>query len=243
MKQCREINLAHSVVRHPQLAGDIARFFRDSLRMSFIERSFKIEQMDKHLGHRIEKAARFRRALFRHPLQIFLIVPIGVFEAPLIQCAIDGDQDLVQVERLDNVIIGPKAHALDGRARVVDRRDHEHHDFGISFFDVLKKLRSLLAGHPDIQKRNIETLRGKHCERGFGVAHGDTFIAGIFQSRFQNFLNINLIVYDQNLCFVLAHRVPGDHVSVSNAAAHTFISAFIPRKHAKYSKGLGAGCE
>src|SRR4029079_10695055 len=77
---------------------------------------------------------------------------------------------LVDVERLDQVAVGPQAQRLDAHLAVVDAGDHEHGDVGVAVADGGEQLHARHARHVDVGDHQVDGgVARQLLERALGV--------------------------------------------------------------------------
>ncbi len=86
-------------------------------------------------------------------------------EPPLLQPLADGEQHLLVLERLGDVVERPLAHGLDG---ALDRRvggDDHHHQVGVVLADLPQHLQAVHAGEHEVEQDQVDLLALQHGER------------------------------------------------------------------------------
>ncbi|OQC18195.1 MAG: hypothetical protein BWX71_02868 [Deltaproteobacteria bacterium ADurb.Bin072] len=89
-----------------------------------------------------------------------LLLQEGVlfFQCPQVQGVVDGDDDLVEVERFFDEVQRTEAGGADGRLDgSMARHDDDREGIPVAL-DLLKGLQAVLAGHPDIEEQEVHVL-------------------------------------------------------------------------------------
>ena len=84
----------------------------------------------------------------------------------------DHAPQLVQVERLEQVIVGALLHRLDGRVRRLGQGDEDDRDAGVDLADLLVDLQSGLVGQAQVEQNNVGRL-GPDAFQTSGAGRGN----------------------------------------------------------------------
>src|SRR5213594_4002376 len=111
---------------------------------------------------------------------------------------------LVQVQRLDEVVVGPRLQRLDRR---LDHRVAGHHDDlerRIVPLDLVEHLQAVHLGHPDVDQRGVEDLMADQPDRLAPARRQGDVVAPAAQRLAQELADIDVVVDDQDAWVV--HR-------------------------------------
>ena len=75
-----------------------------------------------------------------------------------IQSAPQGGQEMFLFDRLDHVVEGSRAHALDGHIDLVDAGGDNHRQFRVALHDDRQHIPARHARHVEIQDHGIELM-------------------------------------------------------------------------------------
>src|SRR2546422_7468339 len=118
-------------------------------------------------------------------------------EAPLDELAHQRLQ-LLQVQRLDQVIVGA---GLEGLHRGRDQRIARHHDDferRVVALDLLEELEAVLAGEPDIQQRHVEEPALEERQRLGAVAGRRDVVLPPGQSLDQEVAKVAIVLHHEH---------------------------------------------
>ena len=87
------------------------------------------------------------------------------------QCLADHPPQLVQVERLEQVVVGALLHRLDGRIRRLGQGDEDDRDPRIDLADLLVDLQAGLVGQAQVEQNDIRRP-GTDALEPFGAGAG-----------------------------------------------------------------------
>ena len=89
----------------------------------------------------------------------------------MVEGALDGGEQLLALEGLEEIVVGAAAHGVDGDADVVDGGDHDHGKIGLHGVNALEQRDAVDIVHHDVGEHQIE---GVHLEsfEGFAAAVG-----------------------------------------------------------------------
>ena len=91
----------------------------------------------------------------------------------------DHPPQLVQVERLEQVVVGALLHRLDGRVRRLGQGDEDDRDARVDLADLLVDLQAGLVGQAQVEENDIGRLGTDPLEPfGAGAGHLDPVIGG-----------------------------------------------------------------
>ena len=83
---------------------------------------------------------------------------IFLLEVLLFQSILDDDFDLLHLEGLRDVIVGPFLHGLDGGVSGGIGGDHDDDRFGGGSLDLLQHRDAVHLWHPDVEEDQIEDI-------------------------------------------------------------------------------------
>jgi hypothetical protein len=98
-------------------------------------------------------------------LELSLEQPVLMFEAAFLQGITDDDLQLIDIERLDDVVVSSQLQRLDGALGRSVGGDHDHRRFGVGLLGLPQDLQSRLSRHRDIADDQIE-IAALHELRG-----------------------------------------------------------------------------
>ena len=91
----------------------------------------------------------------------------------------DHAAQLVQVERLEQVVVGPLLHRLDGRVRRLGHGDEDDRDAGVDPADLPEDVQAGLVGQAQVEENDVRGLGGDALEAlGPGVGDLDPVCRG-----------------------------------------------------------------
>ena len=114
---------------------------------------------------------------------------------------------LVQVERLDEVVVGARLERLH---RGLDHRVAGHHDDferRVVPLHLVEHLKAVHLGHPDVDQRGVEDLMADQVDRFAAARHQGDVVAPRAQRIAQELPNVGVIVDDQN-SWAIHRRLP-----------------------------------
>ena len=76
---------------------------------------------------------------------------------------------LLEVDRLDEIVVRAELQAFDRGARLIDRREHEDREVGILGEDLGEQLHAAGLGHADIAEHRLGMVRRELLQRLGGV--------------------------------------------------------------------------
>ena len=80
-------------------------------------------------------------------------------QGTLPQRPLEGQQDLVEVERLGQVVVGPAAHRLDRGGRAAEGGDDDHRQVGERRPELGEHLQAVAAGHLEVEEHGVGLRR------------------------------------------------------------------------------------
>src|SRR6185436_662523 len=120
-------------------------------------------------------------------------------EAALLQSLVDGEQDLLVLERLRDVVERPFAHRLDG---ALDRRvggDHDHHLVRPALADLLEHLHAAHAGEHQVEEDEVDVLALQDLDRLLAGPRRDGPVPLLADEHGEDVLQNLLVVDDQDV--------------------------------------------
>ena len=101
-----------------------------------------------------------------------LVVIMGFFKRlAMAEGAIDGGEQLIALEGLEQVVVGAAAHGIDGDADVVNGGDHHHGKIGLQGVNAFEQRDAVDIVHHNVGEDEVEGVHLKRFE-GFAAAVG-----------------------------------------------------------------------
>ena len=144
------------------------------------------------------------------PFEQHVLLP----ELALLESVAHLHLQLVDVERLAQVIVRPKAHRLDRGIRRRERCNHDAKDVGVEALRASKHVDASHVGHLDVGDEQIEPAALEAIDRRapvFGQRHVIPLAA---QDDRQQLAHRSLVVHDKELRPGSRFRVPGSGFGV-----------------------------
>ena len=107
--------------------------------------------------------------------------------------------ELVEIDGLDQVIVGPLAHGLDGRLRAGVSRDDDHRQARIDLSDVDEGLQAGHVGQADVEDHGVGRLLADHVDPLLRARGGDDLQLVALQAALERVEDVWLVVDDQQL--------------------------------------------
>ena len=89
-----------------------------------------------------------------------------------LQCLADHSAQLLQVERLEQVVVGPLPHRLDGRIGRPGQGDEDDRDAGVDGADLFQDLQAGLVGQAQVEENDVGR-RGRDALEALRTRIGD----------------------------------------------------------------------
>ena len=144
-----------------------------------------------------------------------------VLERPPVERTADDEHELVDLERLGQVVLGPLVHRADGGLDLGERR-HEHHDeLGVVLARALQELDPVHAGHPQVGHQDVRRRLLDARETRGAVLGQDDVEALVAQERGQAAPRARFVVRHDNAWLRLrarrsiAHGAPSCRICVT----------------------------
>ena len=119
-----------------------------------------------------------------------------------------GDVQLVDVERLGNVVIGTVTHRLHGIFYRAVGRHHDYRQSRITHLDLGQQRRPVHARHAPVADDQVDVLLPQHLERMQAIARAEHLDAVLAQGLGQQITELGLVVDHQ---YVMRHARPHLH--------------------------------
>ena len=120
------------------------------------------------------------------------------------------DEDLIDLKRLRQVIVGAELHRLDRRGRVAVSRDDDHGDLGSDRLEPPQRLDAVEPRHDAIEEHDGGRFGRDAVNRGLAVSGADRLESLGGQDRGQGGSRVRIVVDDEN-------RRPGDFCARSGS--------------------------
>ena len=98
-------------------------------------------------------------------------------QGTLPQRPLQGQQDLVEVERLGQVVVGPAAHRLDRGGRAAEGGDDDHRQVGQRRPELGQHVQAVAAGHLEVKQHGVGASCGDPRQRLVAVGRLEGMIA------------------------------------------------------------------
>src|SRR5210317_1332450 len=98
---------------------------------------------------------------------------------------LDNDGQLIEVERLVDVVMRSKPHRLDGRFKHAKSRDHNDNDFVIKLLDLLQHLQPIHTRELDIKQHQRGSIFLDLPDRFLAAGSGNDVVTLFFQGLLQ----------------------------------------------------------
>jgi hypothetical protein len=149
-------------------------------------------------------------------LELFPQKQVLLDELVMVHDLPDRQGDVVGVERLDEIVVGPLLHRLHGGVdRRVGRHDDDQH-LGRRLVDFVHQLDSVHAGHLQIHQHQVPVSLGEAFQRLPAALHGLHVIPVLLEPAGQRRPDDFLVVHHHDVDFLL-HRHPRLSVAVLDA--------------------------
>ncbi len=140
---------------------------------------------------------------FGRPDRHFFLEPVVDLLAldhrvPTPEGALDGPQQVGQVDRLGEVVHGPPLHAEGGAGRVVDGREHQDGGVRFDLEDPGHQIDAVGVGHPDVEEHAGDLLALEDVDRLGAVAGGGDFEVLLREEPLEGAADRLLIVDDED---------------------------------------------
>ena len=172
-----------------------------------------------------ELVRRAERALQQH-----VLLP----QLALLERVADLDLQLVDVERLAEVVVGAQPHGFDGGVGRRERRDHDAEHVLIDPLGGAKHLDAAHVGHLDVGDQQIEAAALELLDRRAAVLGQRHVVAFAAQHDGQQLAHRSLVVHDEQSrlarrrCVLVGCSVFG----VLSSGSHAFMTSL--RRHGAY---------
>ena len=113
--------------------------------------------------------------------------------------ASNAEEELVFLERLENVVVGAAANGFEGGGDVVNGCDHDHRDFGVVFTEPVEELNTVHFGHDHVAEDKIGRGPCDLLLSSAAIANGGAAIALGFEHGGNDFSNRFFIVNNEDL--------------------------------------------
>ena len=120
------------------------------------------------------------------------------------QHALDAGHQLTRVEGLGDVVVGTHLEAHDPIHDRGGGSQHDDRDLRVALAQVPRKTQAVLAGHVDVDQRQVDGMLGGHRPRGAGALGAECRVAVGDEVFLQHLAHVRLVVDDQD-CGFWAH--------------------------------------
>ena len=153
------------------------------------------------------------------------------------QCLSDDRAQLIEIERLGQVLERARADRVNRGLTGAIRGHHDHVEVGIFAAQLLQRLQTIDAGHADIHDHEIRIALADHANGVLGIARDHAGVPFVAEKPLEGGGNRLVVVDDKNLGHgSLEGQTFRELASVSSAAgsrsSHTCL----------WARGAGVGC-
>ena len=140
-------------------------------------------------GHaaRVGRGAGQRRAEIEHL----------TLERPLLESALGEHEDIVHLEGLGQVVVGPALERLDGGPELAHGGGDDDDRRRIGGLDAREDVDPRLAGHPLVEHDQVDLVSLQDLE-GLSAVRGFQDVAGLFEDRADRGAHAFLVVHDED---------------------------------------------
>ena len=164
---------------HVHLAREVHGIFTDALGMGLGFVFARIERGDQGIERVLgglvqvgEHAAQLRGPVLHGALELAHAFRFHAQAAAPVEGVADGGPDVVQAERLQNVIERAGLHGAYGHADVFATGEKQHTRLGMAAGDFVQQRQTVHAGHADVGQHQVERRSGKGLQR-LAAVRGD----------------------------------------------------------------------
>ena len=137
-------------------------------------------------------------------LEVGAIGIVFALQAAILQGPANRGQQLLSLERLEQVVIRPIAQRLQSDLNVVDRRDHDNRHVRVAFLGTLQKGNPIHFGHHQVGEDKIEFVTRFQDREGFDATGSLTSLKmSSAEHGGNNLANCLLVVYHEDA--VISH--------------------------------------
>ena len=107
-------------------------------------------------------------------------------ERAVLQGPADGVQDVGQVKRFGDIVVGALLDGLNRRAGGIVGRHDQHRDIGCMVVDTLQRLHPTLVGHTQVHQDHVRRflLHGRqHLAARLAFQHAESFVAQVIDEQ------------------------------------------------------------
>jgi hypothetical protein len=191
---------------------------RDALRVALGFRVLEVqgaaqrfESVVVGLREELERGGQFRSLLLDFLLEVELVILVFGDELAVLPGAADGMEELVLLERFEDVVIGAAANGLERGGDVVDGGDHNDGDFRVETSEPIEKLDAIHFRHDHIAEDEVRRLFADELLCGAAVAKSNAVVAAGLQHRRNNFSDSLFIIHYQDMSRVHEGVSPKHH--------------------------------
>ncbi len=138
-------------------------------------------------------------ALLDELFQVALVVTVFDDQPAVLQRSSHAQEELVLLERFEDVVIGSAANGFERRGNVVDGRDHDDRHFRIVLPHPFEEANPVHLRHDHVAQDKIGRCFFNLVLRDAAVLHGRAAIALGLEHGRDDLSNRLLIVHDQNV--------------------------------------------
>src|SRR5260370_578695 len=118
-----------------------------------------------------------RGALLDQLFKVALVVSVFDDHPPVLQCAPNAQKELILLERLQDVIIGPAANRFEGPGNVMNRCNHDHRHFRIVLPHPFQQPDAVHLRHNHVAQDKVGSCLFDLVLRNAAVVYGRAVIA------------------------------------------------------------------
>ena len=131
-------------------------------------------------------------------LELLPEVEVLVAEALALERPSDDEVDLVELERLGDVVVGPELHGLDRGLGGADGGDHDHHRLGGGLLRRAQDLEAVGGGHPEVGDDHVEGLTPQGVDGGLAAVRHRHLEVLLLQGDGEKIAHALLVVHHQH---------------------------------------------
>ena len=95
----------------------------------------------------------------------------------MFECTLEGQDHVIQIERLGQIVVGTAAHGLDGGCRAAERGDDDHGQIGEGRPELGENFQAAPARHLEIQEHGIGHIAVDAGERFVAISRFERLVA------------------------------------------------------------------
>ena len=188
--------------------GDFQRENHDALAVAFRFGILEVQRAAQSLQRFIvgflelrKRGFQFGGALLHQAFQVLLVAAVLDDEAAMFERPANAHQQLVSLERFEDVIVGSAAHGFERGRDVMHRRDHDHRYVAVVRAQPGKQLQPVHLRHDHVAQHQVHGVLAERLQRLAAVAHGQALIPLRLQQGRDDLSDRFFVVGNQNVVF------------------------------------------